>query len=95
MYLPNGKKSLTHAYTYPTLTGASSPAASEDPRMSWGFFINHYRNETQSRRDSKYTYRKADGSLYIGLDPPADTTPYDPLVSLYNVISPLTASPTK
>lgn len=37
--------------------------------MSWSFFVDHYANETQARRDSKYTYRLPNGTLYYGLEP--------------------------
>ncbi|CAM1506240.1 Fc.00g058810.m01.CDS01 [Cosmosporella sp. VM-42] len=49
--------------------------ASEAPDMSWHFFVNHFRNETQARRDNKYTYRLNNGSYYVGLDPPNDAEP--------------------
>ncbi|KAI8671869.1 GMC-OxRdtase-N domain-containing protein [Fusarium keratoplasticum] len=48
---------------------------SEEPSMSWSFFVNHYQNETQARRDSKYTYRLSNGTLWYGLDPPEDAEP--------------------
>lgn len=44
--------------------------------MSWQFFVNHFQNETQARRDNKYTYRLNNGSFYVGLDPPSDAEPY-------------------
>ncbi|PVH97589.1 GMC oxidoreductase [Periconia macrospinosa] len=47
---------------------------------SWNFYINHYRNQTQARRDSKYVYRLTDGSTYYGLDPPPGA---EPLGTLY------------
>ncbi|RKT43024.1 GMC family oxidoreductase [Thiocapsa rosea] len=34
---------------------AFHPAASEDKAMSWAFFVRHYADEDQQRRDSKYT----------------------------------------
>ncbi|WP_296809987.1 GMC oxidoreductase [Thiocapsa sp.] len=34
---------------------AFHPAASEDKAMSWAFFVRHYADEEQQRRDSKYT----------------------------------------
>ncbi|KAH7273174.1 hypothetical protein B0J15DRAFT_509171 [Fusarium solani] len=48
---------------------------SEEPSMSWSFFVNHYQNETQARRDSKYTYQLSNGTLWYGLDPPEDAEP--------------------
>ncbi|KAJ4304832.1 hypothetical protein N0V90_000360 [Kalmusia sp. IMI 367209] len=52
-----------------------SAVAAETPPNSWQFFVEHYQNETQARRDSKYTYLQSNGSYYVGLDPPADAEP--------------------
>ncbi|KAF6840989.1 gmc oxidoreductase [Colletotrichum musicola] len=54
------------------ITGAQ---VAEQPSMSWEFFVSHYDNETQARRDSKFTYRLANGTLYYGLDPPEGAEP--------------------
>ncbi|KXH67409.1 hypothetical protein CSAL01_02591 [Colletotrichum salicis] len=48
---------------------------SEHPAMSWFFFVSHYQNETQARRDRYFTYRLANGSLWYGMDAPEDATP--------------------
>lgn len=48
---------------------------SEAPNMSWSFFVNHFQNETQARRDNKFTYRTNNGSYYHGLDPPDGAEP--------------------
>ncbi|WZH45726.1 Choline dehydrogenase [Fusarium acuminatum] len=45
----------------------------EDTR--WNFYVNHYSDSNQQKRDSKMTYKKPDGSLYVGLDPPKDSKP--------------------
>lgn len=45
--------------------------SSEYTPIRWDFFVNHYANETQARKDSKMTYRTTGGDLYVGLDPPA------------------------
>lgn len=50
--------------------------AAEDPEMAWHFWVRHYRNETQAKRDSKFTYLLDDGSWYTGLDPPEGAEPY-------------------
>ncbi|KAF4968617.1 hypothetical protein FSARC_4041 [Fusarium sarcochroum] len=47
----------------------------EDPSMSWSFYVNHYQNETQARRDSKFAYRLSNGTLWSGLNPPEDAEP--------------------
>ncbi|PVH94796.1 GMC oxidoreductase [Periconia macrospinosa] len=49
--------------------------AGENAPHSWQYFVEHYANETQAKRDSKYTYRTTNGSLYTGLTPPAGATP--------------------
>ncbi|KAF4982527.1 hypothetical protein FZEAL_1866 [Fusarium zealandicum] len=41
----------------------------------WNYFVNHYPDAEQQKRDSKMTYENPDGSLYVGLDPPADAKP--------------------
>ncbi|KAJ2979569.1 hypothetical protein NQ176_g3172 [Zarea fungicola] len=50
-------------------------AASEAADHSWQFFVNHFQNETQARRDNKFTYRFSNGSYYVGLDPPPAAEP--------------------
>ncbi len=34
------------------------PLASEDPKLTWEFFVKHYEDETQQRKDSKYVEGK-------------------------------------
>ncbi|KAI1767211.1 GMC oxidoreductase [Hypoxylon sp. FL1150] len=49
------------------------PQASEYGPIRWNYFVNHYDDEVQARRDSKMAYLTADGSeYYVGLNPPAD-----------------------
>lgn len=49
--------------------------AAESPG-AWHFYVEHYEDREQAYRDSKYVYVQSDGSLYIGLEPPADAEPY-------------------
>ncbi|PSN70350.1 alcohol oxidase [Corynespora cassiicola Philippines] len=51
------------------------PRAAEAPGHSWQFFVEHFQNETQARRDPKYTYVQTNGSYYVGLDPPEGAEP--------------------
>ncbi|KAI1260224.1 GMC oxidoreductase [Xylariaceae sp. FL1019] len=44
--------------------------ASEYNPIRWEYFVDHYTNETQAKRDSKMTYLTAGGDYYVGLDPP-------------------------
>ncbi|KAJ4291129.1 hypothetical protein N0V90_010327 [Kalmusia sp. IMI 367209] len=53
----------------------SADPSAEDPTMSWEFYVNHYENEEQAYRDSKYTWRNADHTLYVGTDPPEGAEP--------------------
>ncbi|PVI04817.1 GMC oxidoreductase [Periconia macrospinosa] len=59
----------------PAQTLPSSGASTEGSPHAWSFFVEHYANETQARRDIKYTYRRNDGSYYVGLNPPDDAVP--------------------
>ncbi|KAF2658116.1 GMC oxidoreductase [Lophiostoma macrostomum CBS 122681] len=52
----------------------ADPSA-EDPTLSWQFYVNHYQDETQAYRDTKYTWRNGDGTLYVGTDPPDGAEP--------------------
>ncbi|RGP65869.1 choline dehydrogenase [Fusarium longipes] len=54
-------------YTVP----AYSANASEDPEISWNFFVKHYADDERQARDFKTTYDTPNGE-YTGLNPPAD-----------------------
>jgi choline dehydrogenase len=43
--------------------------------MRWDYYVNHYSNLTQQKRDSKMTYRTTPGELYVGLSPPTGSKP--------------------
>ncbi|KAI0406814.1 hypothetical protein F4802DRAFT_77301 [Xylaria palmicola] len=49
--------------------------SSEFEETSWSFFVNHYDDIEQQRKDSKMVYRLPDGTQYRGLDPPAGAEP--------------------
>ncbi|KAI5919756.1 GMC oxidoreductase [Camillea tinctor] len=49
---------------------ALHPFASEYNPIRWNYFVNHYEDETQAKRDSKMTYLTPKGDYYIGLYPP-------------------------
>jgi choline dehydrogenase len=53
-------------YTVP----AYSPRATEDPSMSWDFFVRHFKDDEQQRNDLKLTYTCPGGEDYTGLSPP-------------------------
>ncbi|KAF9767132.1 hypothetical protein IL306_000361 [Fusarium sp. DS 682] len=54
-------------YTVP----AYSANASEDPEISWNFFVRHYADDKRQARDYKTTYDTPNGE-YTGLNPPKD-----------------------
>jgi choline dehydrogenase len=49
--------------------------STEFEKTRWNYFVNHYPDMKQQKRDSKMTYEKSDGSFYVGLDPPKDAKP--------------------
>ncbi|PQE28205.1 choline dehydrogenase protein [Rutstroemia sp. NJR-2017a BBW] len=49
--------------------------STEYEAQQWNFFVHHYANETQQKKDSKMTYRTTDGEYYVGLNPPAGAEP--------------------
>jgi choline dehydrogenase len=58
-------------YTVPAFHARST----EDPLLRWDYWVNHYSNQTQAQRDSKYTYDTPGGGMYSGLNPPHGSTP--------------------
>ncbi|GJC80658.1 hypothetical protein ColLi_03496 [Colletotrichum liriopes] len=44
-------------------------------QIAWGYFVNHYSDLEQAKRDNKMTHRKPDGKIYVGLNPPQDSEP--------------------
>ncbi|KAK3995726.1 putative GMC oxidoreductase [Cladorrhinum sp. PSN332] len=47
------------------------------PTNRWDFYVRQYADETQQRRNNHLTWRRADGSLWVGngANAPADATP--------------------
>ncbi|KAJ5545098.1 CAZyme family AA3 [Penicillium sp. DV-2018c] len=43
--------------------------------MRWDYFVNHYQNLTRQEQDSKMTYRRPDGELHVGSNPPNGSEP--------------------
>ncbi|KAL6706539.1 hypothetical protein ACN47E_005295 [Coniothyrium glycines] len=54
-------------YTVP----AFNAKVSEDPNLTWNFFVKHYADEQRQARDFKTSYRTGNGDIYTGLNPPA------------------------
>jgi len=57
-------------YTVPAYQAKST----EDPAISWDFFVRHYSDDARQERDYKLTYDLPDGSEYTGLYPPPGAT---------------------
>ncbi|KAJ5807835.1 hypothetical protein N7474_009104 [Penicillium riverlandense] len=53
---------------------AYSAKASEDPALSWNFFVHHYADDERQALDYKTTYETPDGTEYTGLNPPPGST---------------------
>ncbi|RDW58303.1 hypothetical protein BP5796_12233 [Coleophoma crateriformis] len=64
-----------HGTTYEYQVPALQLQSTEDERTRWDYFVNHYPDLTRAKKDSKMTYRLADGSKYVGLHPPAGAVP--------------------
>lgn len=61
----------TTQYNVPSL----SALASEYEPMRWDFFVKHFDDETQMKKDTKLTYELPDGSRYSGANPPPGAKP--------------------
>lgn len=46
------------------------PLAYTDPSMTWDFFVRNYADEERVLRNNHLTWRNADGSYYVGREPP-------------------------
>ncbi|TVY19959.1 Oxygen-dependent choline dehydrogenase [Lachnellula arida] len=46
----------------------------QDPKLRWDVFANHYQNQTRAKRDPKYTYQVGPYQYYVGPDPPSNAT---------------------
>lgn len=47
----------------------------QDPKLSWDIFVNHYQDQTRAKRDPKYTYETAPYQYHVGPNPPSGATP--------------------
>ncbi|RMZ66269.1 Choline dehydrogenase [Pyrenophora seminiperda CCB06] len=61
----------TTQYNVPAL---HSVAAEYEP-MRWDYFVKHFDEESEMRKDTKLTYTLPDGSRYSGPNPPAGAKP--------------------
>ncbi|CAI0650518.1 unnamed protein product [Colletotrichum noveboracense] len=49
--------------------------ASQHEPIQWDFFVNHYEDPVQAQKDTKFSWRKTDGEIYVGTNPPAGSEP--------------------
>ena len=61
----------TTQYNVPVL---HSVAAEYEP-MRWDYFVKHFDDEAEMKKDTKLTYELADGTRYTGPNPPAGAKP--------------------
>ncbi|PKS11292.1 hypothetical protein jhhlp_003054 [Lomentospora prolificans] len=54
---------------------ALSLQSTEYEPMRWDYYVNHFSNLTYQQQDSKMTYRTPSGGTYVGLNPPAGSSP--------------------
>ncbi|KAF9476881.1 glucose-methanol-choline oxidoreductase-like protein [Pholiota conissans] len=64
-----------HGEDVPVKVPAFFAAASEYAPTSWQYFVNHYSDLKTAEQDSKFTFRKPDGGLWVGPNPPAGSKP--------------------
>lgn len=57
-------------YTVPAYQAKST----EDPLMAWDFFVRHFADDAQQKKDFKLSYDTPDGKGYYGLNPPPGST---------------------
>jgi len=61
----------TTQYNVPALHAV----ASEYEPMRWDFFVKHFDDEEEMKKDTKLTYELTNGGRYTGPSPPADAKP--------------------
>lgn len=50
-------------------------AVTQDPKLRWDIYVNHYQDLGRAQRDPKYVYGLPDGTEYVGLNPPSGADP--------------------
>lgn len=66
-----GDETNSTQYNVPALHAV----ASEYEPMRWDFFVKHFDDEEEMKRDTKLTYELADGTRYTGANPPSGAKP--------------------
>lgn len=52
---------------------ALHPYSSEYSEHSWSYFVDHYADEEEAKRDTKMTYLTPEGDYYVGTNPPENS----------------------
>ena len=47
----------------------------QDPKLRWDIFVNHYQDQERAMRDPKYTFETGPYQYHVGPDPPEGATP--------------------
>lgn len=47
----------------------------QDPKLRWDMFVNHYQDQERAKRDPKFTYEVGPYEYYLGQDPPSGASP--------------------
>lgn len=50
-------------------------AVTDDPKLRWDIFVNHYKNQKRAQRDPKYTWEVAPYTYHVGPNPPSGAKP--------------------
>lgn len=50
-------------------------AVTQDPKIRWDIFVNHYQDLQRAEQDPKYVYDLSNGTQYVGLNPPPGARP--------------------
>jgi choline dehydrogenase len=50
-------------------------AVTEDPKMRWDIYVDHYQDQARAQRDPKYVYDIGDRKTHVGPNPPAGANP--------------------
>ena len=74
----DGKSIERYTYSVP----AFHPRSSEDEDLKWSFFVKHYGDEEQQRRDSKYD-QKNQGILYPRAGTLGGCTTHNAMITIY------------
>ncbi|KAF2753482.1 alcohol oxidase [Pseudovirgaria hyperparasitica] len=58
-----------------TTVPAFQAIVTQDPKMRWDFFVNHYQDLERAKQDPKFAYDIGNGQQYVGLTPPPGAKP--------------------